>query len=207
MAPLPHRPRLGFFVSHRGSNMRAIVAACQNGAVQAEPALLISNNRNSAALAWAKETRLPCRHLSPKSEGGEEALDEAHLTALRDAEVDLIILAGYMRKIGPQVLQAYKNRILNIHPSLLPKYGGQGMYGHHVHEAVIAAGDADSGVTVHLVDGEYDTGPIVAQARVPVMEGDAPDDLAARVLVREHTFFAETLGRIVSGAIDLDSLG
>lgn len=207
MAPLPQRPRLGFFVSHRGSNMRAIVAACHDGKVQADPALLISNNRNSAALAWADETDLPCHHLSPKSEGGEDALDEAHLRALKSAQVDLIILAGYMRKIGPKVLETYKNRILNIHPSLLPKYGGQGMYGHHVHEAVIAAGDAESGVTVHLVDGDYDTGPIVSQARVPVVEGDSPDDLAARVLKREHTFFAETLGRIVSGAIDLDSLG
>lgn len=207
MAPLPNRPRLGFFVSHRGSNMRAIVAACQNGALAADPALLISNNRSSAALAWAAENDLPAVHLSPKSAGGEEALDQAHLDALRDADVDLIILAGYMRKIGPKVLSTYRNRILNIHPSLLPKHGGQGMYGHYVHEAVIAAGEAESGVTVHLVDGDYDTGPIVAQATVPVMSGDSPDDLAARVLKREHTFFAETLSRVVSANIDLDSLG
>lgn len=207
MAPLPERPRLGFFVSHRGSNMRAIVAACSGGSLSAEPALLISNNSTSAALAWAAENALPAVHLSPKSTGGEEALDQAHLDTLADARVDLIILAGYMRKIGPKVLDAYRNRILNIHPSLLPKHGGQGMYGHHVHEAVIAAGEAESGVTVHLVDGEYDTGPIVDQASVPVQPGDTPDDLAARVLVREHTFFAETLSRVVSGELDLDSLG
>lgn len=206
MAPLPASPRLGFFVSHRGSNMRAIVAACQAGALKAEPALLISNNRNSAALAWASENALPAYHLSPKSEGGEDALDRAHLETLSSAGVDLIILAGYMRKIGPKVLQAYKNRILNIHPSLLPKHGGQGMYGHHVHEAVIAAGETESGVTVHLVDGDYDTGPIVAQAEVPVMPNDTPDDLAKRVLATEHKFFTETLTRIVSGEIDLDAL-
>lgn len=186
--------------------MRAIVDACQSGQLDATPALLISNNRSSAALAWADETGLPHRCLSPKSAGSEEALDQAHVDALRDAEVDLVILAGYMRKIGAGVLNTYNRRILNIHPALLPKYGGQGMYGHHVHDAVIAAGESESGVTVHLVDGEYDTGPIVAQAKVPVLEGDTADDLAARVLKTEHQFFAETLARIVSGEIDLDGL-
>jgi phosphoribosylglycinamide formyltransferase-1 len=112
-----------------------------------------------------------------------------------------------MRKIGPKVLSAFSNRILNIHPALLPKYGGQGMYGHHVHEAVVANRESESGVTVHLVDGEYDTGPIVAQATVPVLPADTPDDVAARVLVQEHLFFSETLIRIVSGEIDLDALG
>ncbi len=206
MRSLPKNPRLGFFVSHRGSNMRAIVDACQSGRLEATPALLISNNRSSAALAWAEETGLPHRFLSPKSAGSEEALDQAHVTALQDAKVDLVILAGYMRKIGPAVLSTYNQRILNIHPALLPKYGGQGMFGHHVHEAVIAAGEPESGVTVHLVDGDYDTGPIVAQAKVPVLEGDTADDLAARVLKAEHRFFAETLARIVTGAIDLDTL-
>lgn len=206
MTSLPDLPRLGFFVSHRGSNMRAIVEACRDGRVPAEPALLISNNKSSAALAWAAEVGLQNVHLSPKSAGSEEALDAAHLSALQAAKVDLIILAGYMRKIGPQVLEAYANRILNIHPALLPKYGGQGMYGHHVHEAVIAAGETESGVTVHLVDGGYDTGPIVAQAKVPVAAGDTADALAARVLKVEHRFFSETLARVVKGEIDLDSL-
>ncbi len=207
MSRLPDRPRLGFFVSHRGSNMRAIVDACHDGRVDAQPALLISNNRSSAALAWAAETGLAHTYLSLKNTESEEALDAAHLHALRDAGVDLIVLAGYMRKIGPNVLSAYANRILNIHPALLPKYGGKGMYGHYVHEAVIASGDKQSGVTVHLVDGEYDTGPIVAQTPVPVEPGDTPDTLAARVLVQEHRFFSETLARIVAGDVDLDALG
>lgn len=207
MTQLPQRPRLGFFVSHRGSNMRAIVSACQAGDLNAEPAILISNNRNSAALVWAAKNDLAHFHLSPKSTGSDEALDQAHLDALVDANVDLIILAGYMRKIGPKVLSAFSNRILNIHPALLPKYGGQGMYGSHVHEAVIANREAESGVTVHLVDGEYDTGPIVAQAEVPVLPADTPKDLAARVLAQEHQFFSETLVRVVSGEINLDDLG
>ena len=186
--------------------MRAIVDACNDGRVRAEPAILISNNKSSKALEWAKDAQLRHVHLSPKSEGSEQALDTAHLEVLQEAQVDLIVLAGYMRKIGPLVLQTYANRILNIHPALLPRYGGQGMYGHYVHEAVIAAGDAESGVTVHLVDSEYDTGPIVDQARVPVYAGDTAETLAARVLKVEHRFFPETIARIVSGKIDLDSL-
>ena len=206
MAHLPERPRLGFFVSHRGSNMRAIFDACQDRRVHAEPALLISNNKSSAALAWAEVVCLSHINLSPTGAGSEEALDEAHLEALQNADVDLIILAGYMRKIGPLVLAAYANRILNIHPALLPKYGGQGMYGHHVHDAVIAARETESGVTVHLVDGSYDTGPIVDQTTVPVESDDTTETLAARVLKSEHSFFSETLARIISGDIDLDSL-
>lgn len=207
MASLPTRPRLGFFVSHRGSNMRAIAAACQSGQLDAVPALLISNNKSSAALSWAAENNLLHYHLSPKNTGSEDFLDQAHLEALQAAEIDLIVLAGYMRKIGPKVLKAYSNRILNIHPALLPKYGGQGMYGSHVHEAVIANKESESGVTVHLVDGDYDTGPIVDQATVPVLPNDTADDLAARVLKQEHRFFSETIGRIVSGEINLDQLG
>lgn len=207
MASLPARPRLGFFVSHRGSNMRAIVAACDDGQVRADPALLISNNGSSAALSWAADRGMPHVHLSPKTSGSEEALDEAHVGALQEAGVDLVILAGYMRKIGPKVLSAYANRILNIHPALLPKYGGQGMYGQRVHDAVLAAGERESGATVHLVDGDYDTGPIVAQAKVPIQAGDTPETLAARVLKVEHTLFPETLARIASGDIDLESLG
>ncbi len=207
MSSLPDNPRLGFFVSHRGSNMRAIVDACQDGRIQAEPALLISNNRNSAALAWAADTGLAHVHLSAKAAGSEEALDTAHVEALQGEQVDLVVLAGYMRKIGPQMIATYPNRILNIHPALLPKYGGQGMYGHHVHEAVIASGDAESGVTVHVVDGSYDTGPIVAQTKVPVEDGDTPETLAARVLKEEHHFYPATIARIVARDIDLDALG
>lgn len=186
--------------------MRTIVAASQDGTLKADLALLISNNRTSAALAWAADSGFPHVHLSPKSTGSEDALDQAHLGALKEAEVDLIVLAGYMRKIGPKVLAAYPNRILNIHPALLPKYGGQGMYGGRVHEAVIANQDTESGVTVHLVDGEYDTGPVVAQAKVPVLPEDTPEDLAKRVLAQEHSLYTETLIRIVSGEINLDAL-
>jgi phosphoribosylglycinamide formyltransferase-1 len=123
------------------------------------------------------------------------------LTQLHRA--DLIILAGYMRKLGSMTLAEYKGRILNIHPALLPKHGGQGMYGRAVHEAVLAAHEQETGVTIRLVDAEYDQGAIVAQARVPVLDMDTVETLAQRVLETEHRFPVETLARIARGELVL----
>lgn len=117
--------------------------------------------------------------------------------------VDIIVLAGYMRKLGPETLSHFTGRILNIHPALLPKYGGKGMYGMHVHEAVVSARETESGVSIHIVDADYDTGPIIAQARVLVELTDTAETLAERVLRREHTFFPETLQKIANGEIVL----
>jgi len=206
MAPLPPRPRLGFLASHNGTNMRAIVVACRQGWLQAEPALLISNNRDCGAIAWADLQGVPWQHLSATKLGSEDALDSAMARELKTANVDVVVLAGYMRKLGPQTLAAYSKRILNVHPALLPKFGGQGMYGKHVHEAVLKAGDKLSGATIHIVDGEYDHGPIVAQAKVPVEAGDTPDTLAARVQAKEQEMYPRVLVDIISGKIDLDGL-
>ena len=117
--------------------------------------------------------------------------------------VDLVILAGYMKKIGYQMLDAFRGRIINIHPSLLPKYGGTGMYGMKVHAAVIAAGETETGVTVHVVDRDYDQGPILAQRVIPVETGDTPESLAARVLDTEHAIYVDTLDKLISGEIRL----
>ncbi|MDX2225280.1 MAG: phosphoribosylglycinamide formyltransferase [Rhodospirillaceae bacterium] len=206
MTPLPPRPRLAFMASHNGSNMRAIVAACRDGTLAAEPVLAISNNRDSPALVWARENGLAAVHLSAAVAGSDDALDAAIEQALCRHRIDLVVLAGYMRKLGPRTLAAYKNRILNVHPALLPKFGGQGMYGRFVHEAVLAAGEAVTGATIHVVDGEYDHGPVVAQADVRVMPDDSPDTLAARVQAKERDLFPDTLRRIIAGAIDLDRL-
>lgn len=132
-----------------------------------------------------------------------EARDFAMLQALREHSVDLVILAGYMKKIGPRVLTAYRDRILNIHPSLLPKFGGQGMFGQHVHRAVLAAGETVTGVSIHLANDEYDEGRILAQTAVAVLPEDTVETLAARVLKREHEFFVETLGKIARGELSL----
>ena len=115
-------------------------------------------------------------------------------------------MCGYMKRLGPQILDAFDGRILNIHPALLPKFGGKGYYGDAVHEAVLAAGESESGATVHLVDAEYDTGPILSQRSVPVHEDDTSETLAARVLKVEHQLYAETLQQIASGRIKLDGL-
>jgi phosphoribosylglycinamide formyltransferase-1 len=118
-------------------------------------------------------------------------------------DVELVVLAGYMKKVGPRTLRHFAGRVLNIHPALLPKFGGQGMYGRRVHEAVLAAGERETGVTIHLVDDEYDHGRILGQCRVPVLPGDTVESLAQRVLQREHEFLVEMLVRIVSGAVAL----
>ncbi len=129
------------------------------------------------------------------------ALDQAILDVLLRYEIDWVILAGYMKKLGPKTLTRFQGRILNIHPALLPNYGGQGMYGPHVHAAVLAAGERETGVTIHLVDDKYDHGAILAQRKVPVLAGDTVDSLAQRVLAIEHEFFVETLGRLFAGVL------
>jgi phosphoribosylglycinamide formyltransferase 1 len=195
---------LGFFASHGGSNMQAIIDATKAGALNARPALLVSNNRNSQATVRARQEGMPFLVLNSVTHPDSEELDRAMLSALRVHEVDLIILAGYMKMIGPLVLEAYEDRILNIHPSLLPKFGGHGMFGQRVHRAVLEAGEDRTGVTIHLVNGEYDQGRIIAQAEIPVFPDDTVEALAARVLKREHEFFVETLSKIiVSGATSL----
>jgi phosphoribosylglycinamide formyltransferase 1 len=192
---------LGFFASGRGSNMQAVIDACNAGFLDAKPCVAISNNSQSEALVRARREGIPAYHFSSKTHPDPAQLDETILSALRQHHVDLVILAGYMKKLGEKTLSAYQGRVINIHPALLPKYGGEGMYGIHVHEAVIAAGDRETGVTIHLVDREYDHGAILAQCRLPVLETDTAASLAERVLEMEHVFLVETLRRIIAGEI------
>jgi phosphoribosylglycinamide formyltransferase-1 len=196
---------IGFLASHGGSNMQAIIDACKSGKLQASPAVVISNNSNSGAIARAKTEGVPYYYLSGKTHPGPGELDDAILDAFLLHSVDIVVLAGYMKKLGPKILTHFRGRILNVHPALLPKFGGEGMFGIHVHEAVIAAGEKESGVTIHFVDEQYDTGAILAQTRVPVKPDDTPETLAARVLEQEHILYAETLQRIVTGEIPLPS--
>jgi phosphoribosylglycinamide formyltransferase 1 len=195
--------RLGFLASHGGSNMQAILDACRDGRLAAEPAVVISNNSGSHALDRARSTGIPAYHLSGQTHPGPDDLDAAILDALHQHEVNLVILAGYMRLLGPKTIAAYRRRILNIHPALLPSFGGKGLYGPAVHEAVLAAGDSVTGVTIHVVDEQFDSGPILAQVEVPVKKDDTVDSLAARVLVQEHLLFVETLQRIERGELEL----
>ncbi len=183
--------------------MQAIIDACCDGRLKAKPAVVISNNVSSGALERARCAGIAGYHLSRKKYPDLDSLDLVILQTLQRHDVNLVILAGYMQKIGPKVLITFKNRIVNIHPSLLPKFGGQGMYGMKVHEAVLAAGEKETGATVHLVSEEYDEGVILAQHKLPVERSDTPETLAARVLEVEHNLYVETLQKIINGEIDL----
>jgi phosphoribosylglycinamide formyltransferase-1 len=198
--------RLGFLASHGGSNVQAILDACREGRLTAEPCVVISNNSDAMVLDRAMAARVPAFHLSSHVHPEPARLDEAILATLEKHRVNLILLAGYMKKLGPKTLARYRGRVLNIHPALLPKYGGRGMYGNHVHDAVLAAADKESGATVHIVDEEYDRGRILAQKKVPVLADDTSESLAARVLEVEHQLYAETLQRIATGDLRLEGL-
>lgn len=194
---------IGFLASGGGTNMQAIIDACKSGDLKATPAIVISNNSKSGAMERAENEAIPRCHLSSKTDPLPEELDAAMLDVLLKHNVDLVVLVGYMKKLGTKVIDRFRGRILNIHPALLPKFGGKGMYGIHVHEAVIASGDRETGVTIHVVDPHYDRGAILAQVRVPVEEGDTPKTLQKRVLKYEHQLFTETLQKIASGELEL----
>lgn len=194
---------IAVFASHGGSDMQAIIDGCKNNQINAQVVVTISNNADSMALKRAEKENIPHYHLSVKQFDSEEILAVKILEVLEKYNVDMLFLAGYMRMLHISVLQKYDNRIFNIHPALLPKFGGKGMYGMNVHNAVIDAGEKETGVTIHRVNEEYDSGEIVAQTKVPVLVNDTPEELAARVLEREHTFLVEVVSDIVNGKIKL----
>ncbi len=198
--------RIGFLASHGGSNVQAIIDACKEGRLDGDPRVVICNNSDALVLERARKAGIATRHLSSATHPDPGALDAAIVETLRSHDVNVVVLAGYMRKLGPRTLAHYRGRVLNIHPALLPKFGGAGMYGKRVHEAVLAAGEKESGATVHLVTDEYDQGPILAQRKVPVMPDDTADSLAARVLEVEHQIYAQTMARVANGSIKLEGL-
>jgi len=170
--------RLAVAISGRGSNLAALLAALPAGG-PADVTLVLSN-REAAGLELARERGIATLVLADPADG------RAWLDALAAHRVELLVLAGYLKLVPAAVVERYRGRIINIHPGLLPAFGGPGMYGRRVHEAVLASGAAVSGATVHLVDEVYDRGRVLAQAGVPVLPGDTPDTLAARVLEVEH---------------------
>ncbi len=195
--------RLGILASHRGSGLRALIAAIGAGTLAAEIRLVISNNADAPALDLARAHGIATRHLSATSAGGPDEADRAIADAFAAHDVELVVLAGYLRKLGPRTLARHPGRILNLHPSLLPRHGGRGMFGRHVHAAVLASGDRTSGATVHIVDAEYDHGPALAQATVPVLPDDTVETLTARVQAIEPDLLASTLRRIADGSLTL----
>lgn len=182
--------RVTAFASGRGSNVRAIHDAIVRGDLDAELALVVSNNSGSGVLAWAREHAVPTAHISGKTHVDEA---QALLDALAGARTDVLVLAGYMKKLDPRVVQAYEGRAVNIHPGPLPRFGGHGMYGGRVHAAVLEAGVPNSAATVHRVTAEYDEGETLGVESVPVQPDDTPDTLGARVLTAEHALYWRVL--------------
>lgn len=201
---VPDDLKIAVFASGRGSNLEAILAAIREGRINgARIAVVVSNNSGSGALETARREGIPALHISGKHASSESELDALVLDALDRHRVNFIALAGYMRKLSPAVVSRYRHRILNVHPALLPRFGGPGMYGERVHRAVLESGEAMSGATVHLVDEEYDRGPIVLQKSVPVLPGDTPETLAARVLEAEHEIYPEAIGLFAAGKVEI----
>lgn len=191
--------RICFFASHGGSNMQAILDAIQSGKLTAEASLMITNNSQSFARERAKTFGMPNYHLSAKT--NPENLNSAIIEKLRLHSANIIVLAGYMKKLDDSIIDFVEGRVLNIHPALLPKFGGEGMYGINVHNAVISAGEKMSGASVHLVNNHYDEGRILNQMRCEVLPTDTPEELAARVLQIEHIIYTDTLIKITKGEI------
>jgi len=185
------KARVGVLISGRGSNMMALADAAARGAPY-ELALVASDRPEAAGLAWAREQGLATFALSPRGIG-KAAYEEAMDAALRGAAVEVIALAGYMRLLSDAFVARWRGRILNIHPSLLPKYKGLDTHGR-----AIAAGDMVAGCSVHLVTEELDGGEVLGQAEVPVLPGDDAETLAARVLAREHELYPQVLSRFVT---------
>lgn len=191
------RPKVAILVGPkgRGSNMRALIQASTSGELEAQVAVVISPVGDSPAATFARASGTPVAVVAPGEDYGARLLQ-----VLRTENVAWVCLAGFTRLLPVEVLDAFAGHVLNIHPALLPKFGGKGMYGRHVHEAVLAAGEAESGATVHLVTHEYDEGPIVLQARCPVLPTDTPETLAARVLELEHRLYPAALQRLIEAA-------
>jgi phosphoribosylglycinamide formyltransferase-1 len=187
------RLKLGVLASGGGSNLQSIIDHCIDGTLGAEVVVVISNNSTAGALARARTHGIPHIHISTATEGSPDGEDRRIADELARRNVDLVVLAGYMKRVGPVVLEAFGGRIINIHPALLPRFGGEGMYGMRVHEAVIAAHETESGPTVHIVDDKYDHGRILARRKVPVLPDDTPETLQKRVLAVEHELLPETI--------------
>src|SRR6478736_4790229 len=184
--------RIGVLASHQGTTLQAIIDGCAQGCINGRVVVVISNNSGSGALRRAAAAGIETFHLSSMTHSSGDSLDAAICGALQRARADVIFLAGYMKRLGPRTLAAFPGRILNTHPALLPKFGGQGMFGDRVFEAVIEAGEIESGVSIHIVDGGIDTGRVVRQCRVPVFAGDSSETLKARIRIRERAFVVET---------------
>lgn len=188
-----NKPRLAILISGRGSNMVALATAARHPDFPAEPVLILSNRPDAAGLARATEMGIAARAISHRAYADREAFDAALDAELRAHRIDFVALAGFMRILTPGFIARWQDRIVNIHPSLLPKYPGL-----NTHERALAAGDTEAGCTVHLVTADLDSGPTLAQVRVPILPGDTAETLSDRVLAEEHILYPRALAAHIS---------
>ena len=196
--------RIAVLCSGGGTNLQALIDAQEAGQIDGEIVLVLSNASKAYALERARKHGIEAKFISKKQAGSDEAFIDAILAELRRVGAELVVLAGYLPIVGAQVVRAYEHRIINIHPALIPSFCGPGMYGHHVHEAVLAYGAKISGATTHFVDEQVDHGGVIMQASVPVLEDDTPDTLAARVLTVEHRILPESVSLFCAGKLGVD---
>lgn len=182
--------RLAVLVSGGGTNLQSVIDATLSGVLKSKIACVISNKEQAYGLERARKNDIPAFFINPKEEGYDEKL----LALLKEQKIDLVVLAGYLKIIDKSLIEAFPKRVINIHPSLLPKFGGKGFYGIHVHEAVIAAGEVESGATVHYVDCGVDTGEVIIQRKVAVESTDTPEMLQSKILETiEHKILVEAI--------------
>jgi phosphoribosylglycinamide formyltransferase-1 len=194
------RLRLAVLASGRGSNLEALLGACGEGRIDGDVVGVFSDKPDSGAVAIARGAGVHAWAMKPNGFATREAFDAAMFDAIEAVQPDLIVCAGYMRIIGPLALKRFPNRMINIHPSLLPRHPGL-----HTHARALAAGDAEHGASVHVVIPELDAGPVLAQARVPVLANDSAETLAHRVLAREHPLLLACVAALADDALRLEA--
>lgn len=196
--------KIGVLVSGGGTNLQAIIDGVENGSIQARIGVVVSNKEGVYALKRAADHGISSVVIDHRAYSSCVDFSRAILACLNRYSIDLVCLAGFMRILDRVLINSYLYRILNIHPALLPAFGGKGMYGHHVHEAVIASGAKYSGATVHFVTPETDAGPIIAQGIVPVADDDTPDSLAAKVLKIEHQIYPQAINLVLEEKLEIE---
>lgn len=195
--------KLGVLVSGGGTNLQSIIDHIESGYLPAEIAVVISSKEGAYALERAKKHRIPAYVVKRKDFDSQEKYEDEMIELLRRHHVELVVLAGFIKVLSPHFVRAFPNRIMNIHPALIPSFCGKGFYGEKVHEAVLNYGAKITGVTVHFVDEGTDTGPIILQRAVAVEDDDTPDTLADRVLKEEHKIYPEAIKLYAEGRLEI----
>ena len=192
------KPKTAIFASHGGSTFQFMVEAVKSDNLNIDPILLITSNPEAFVLERAKSLNIESKVMSRKAYENFSAWDKALVDHLKELDIEFIILAGFMVKLGPELLKSYPNKIVNVHPSLLPKYGGKGMFGLNVHKAVLKNQERETGVTVHYVNEELDEGQIIAQKKVAVLPDDTPETLNQRLQEIEKPFYVEMINQVLN---------